>query len=99
MSSTDALSAAFDTEANYIAYCCQVHSHTYTCIKYSLKRLTGQDGSAHKRTACRFGAPWAAVEETAVTDDGLLKTRRNHPLVNRYHRAMAVGSVTTTTSL
>ncbi|KJZ68923.1 hypothetical protein HIM_11690 [Hirsutella minnesotensis 3608] len=37
MASTSALTAAFEDESNFIAYCCQVHSHTYTCLKYSLK--------------------------------------------------------------
>ena len=75
MYSTEALSAAFYAKSNYIAYCCQVHLHTYTCIKYSLKRLAGQDDCAYRRTACWFSAPWAIVGETVLTDDGLLKTR------------------------
>ncbi|KAJ3454832.1 hypothetical protein MRS44_013432 [Fusarium solani] len=92
MHDTEALAAAFDNESNYIAYCCQVHSHTYTCIKYSLKRLVGEGADKHKkRTACRFKAPWRIVEDTGFTEDGLLKIRRNHPLVNRYNKAMAVG--------
>ncbi|KAF9767527.1 hypothetical protein IL306_015295, partial [Fusarium sp. DS 682] len=93
MHDTEALAAVFDKESNYIAYCCQVHSHTYTCIKYSLKGLVGEDmhKHKHKRTACRFKAPWRIVEDTGFTEDGLLKIRRNHPLVNRYNKAMAVG--------
>jgi hypothetical protein len=91
MRDTEALAAAFDSESNYIAYCCQVHSHTHTCIKYSLKGLVGDDADGHKRTACRFKAPWKIVENTGFTEDGLGKIRRNHPLVNRYNKAMAVG--------
>jgi hypothetical protein len=30
INNTKALSAAFNAESNFIAYCCQVHSHTYT---------------------------------------------------------------------
>lgn len=41
--------------------------------------------------ACRFKAPWKMVEETAFTEDGLLKIHRNHPLVNPYNKAMAIG--------
>ena len=39
MNSSDALTPAFNNESNYIAYYCQVYSHTYTCIKYSLPDL------------------------------------------------------------
>ncbi|KAJ6436458.1 L-fucose-proton symporter [Purpureocillium lavendulum] len=91
MNDTEALSAAFDAEANFIAHCCQVHSHTYTCIKYSLKGLTDHDADNYRRTACRFKAPWKIVDATGLSDDGLLAIRRNHPLVNRYNKAMAVG--------
>ncbi|KAH8745781.1 hypothetical protein F5883DRAFT_702076 [Diaporthe sp. PMI_573] len=91
MHDAEALAAVFDKESNHIAYCCQVHSHTYTCIKYSLKGLVGEGVHKHKRTACRFKAPWKIVEESGFTEDGLLKIRRNHPLVNRYNKAMAVG--------
>ncbi|KJZ70496.1 hypothetical protein HIM_10125 [Hirsutella minnesotensis 3608] len=91
MHNTEALAAVFDKESNYIAYCCQVHSHTYTCIKYSLKGLAGEGAPVHKRTPYRFKAPWKIVEESGFTEDGLLRIRRNHPLVNRYNKAMAVG--------
>ncbi|KAH6955959.1 PIF1-like helicase-domain-containing protein [Ilyonectria sp. MPI-CAGE-AT-0026] len=91
MKSTEALTTAFEDESNYIAYCSQVHSHTFTCIKYSLKGLTEQDADKYRRTACRFKAPWKIVDMTGFSEDGLLKTRRNHALVNRYNKAMAVG--------
>ncbi|KJZ74444.1 hypothetical protein HIM_06040 [Hirsutella minnesotensis 3608] len=91
MKDTEALSAAFDAEANFIAHCCQVHSHTYTCIKYSLKGLTDHDADKCRRAACRFRASWKIVDATGLSDDGLLAIRRNHPLVNRYNKAMAVG--------
>ncbi|PVH90212.1 hypothetical protein DM02DRAFT_683692 [Periconia macrospinosa] len=91
MNSTETLTAAFENESNYIAYCCQVHSHTYTCIKYSLKGLAEPGADKNRRTACRFKAPWKIVEETGFTREGLLNIRRNHSLVNRYNKAMAVG--------
>ncbi|EWY79571.1 hypothetical protein FOYG_17265 [Fusarium oxysporum NRRL 32931] len=91
MNSTEALTAAFENESNYIAYCCQVHSHTYTCLKYSLKGLAEQSADRNRRTACRFKAPWKIVEKTGFTKDGLLNIRRNHSLVNRYNKAMAIG--------
>uniref|UniRef100_A0A8H7NHJ9 Helitron helicase-like domain-containing protein n=1 Tax=Bionectria ochroleuca TaxID=29856 RepID=A0A8H7NHJ9_BIOOC len=91
MNDTEALTAAFDAESNFIAYCCQVYSHTYTCIKYSLKGLGNRDADKYRRTACRFKAPWKIVDATGLGDDNLLTIRRNHPLVNRYNKAMAVG--------
>jgi len=91
MNSTEALTAAFDDESNFIAYCCQIHSHTFTCLKYSLKGLAEQGTDKYRRTACRFKAPWKIVEATGFSEEGLLKVRRNHPLVNRYNKAMAVG--------
>ncbi|KAM4067778.1 PIF1-like helicase [Hirsutella rhossiliensis] len=91
MTSTSALTAAFEDESNFIAYCCQVHSHTYTCLKYSLKGVIEQGADQQRRTACRFKAPWKIVEETGFTEDGLLQIRRNHPLVNRYNKSLAVG--------
>ncbi|KAK7420728.1 hypothetical protein QQZ08_010263 [Neonectria magnoliae] len=90
MHNTEALAAAFDNESNYIAYCCQVHSHTYTYIKYSLKGLVGESADKHRGTAYRFKAPWKVVENTRFSEDSLLKIRRNHPLVNRYNKAIAV---------
>ncbi|KJZ68118.1 hypothetical protein HIM_12488 [Hirsutella minnesotensis 3608] len=89
MASTSALTAAFDDESNFIAYCCQVHSHTFTCLKYSLKEIVEQGAGPQKRTACRFKAPWKIVDETGFTEEGLLQIRRNHPLVNRYNRSLA----------
>ncbi|KJZ68022.1 hypothetical protein HIM_12587 [Hirsutella minnesotensis 3608] len=91
MTSTPALTAAFEDESNFIAYCCQVHSHTYTCLKYSLKGVVEQGADPQKRTACRFKAPWKIVDETGFTEEGLLQIRRNHPLVNRYNKSLAVG--------
>ncbi|KAM4061813.1 PIF1-like helicase [Hirsutella rhossiliensis] len=91
MTSSSALTAAFEDESNFIAYCCQVHSHTYTCLKYSLKGIVEQGADPQRRTACRFKAPWKIVEETGFTEDGLLQIRRNHPLVNRYNKSLAVG--------
>ncbi|KAJ3455137.1 hypothetical protein MRS44_013737 [Fusarium solani] len=91
MNSTEALTAAFENESNYIAYCCQVHSHTYTCLKYSLKGFAEQSADRNRRTLCRFKAPWKIVEATGFTNDGLLRIHRNHSLVNRYNKAMAIG--------
>ncbi|KAJ6436015.1 Pol-like protein [Purpureocillium lavendulum] len=71
MNDTEALSAAFDAEANFIAHCCQVHSHTYTCIKYSLKGLTDHDADNYRRTACRDGGrPPAQPRRIDDLDEG-----------------------------
>ncbi|KAJ3516318.1 hypothetical protein NM208_g14859 [Fusarium decemcellulare] len=91
MNSSETLTESFGDESNYIAYCCQVHSHTYTRIKYSLQGLAEGGANTNGRTTCRFKAPWKTVERTNFTTDGLLEIRRNHPLVNRYNKAMAVG--------
>ncbi|KAM4064306.1 PIF1 protein [Hirsutella rhossiliensis] len=50
-----------------------------------------QGADQQRRTACRFKAPWKIFEETGFTEDGLLQIRRNHPLVNRYNKSLAVG--------
>ncbi|KFG84187.1 hypothetical protein MANI_116079 [Metarhizium anisopliae] len=87
LSDTDRFTAEFDEEANFCAGATQVHTHSPTCVKYSFgrrrsKRTTGR---------CRFGAPWPAVEKTGFTEDGVLRIRRTHPMVNRWNKAMAVG--------
>ncbi|XP_044717280.1 PIF1-like helicase domain-containing protein [Hirsutella rhossiliensis] len=75
----------FDEEANFCAGATQIHTHSATCVKYSL--------GARARTGdlCRFKAPWRLVERTALTADGVLEIRRTHSMVNRWNRAMAVG--------
>lgn len=39
----------------------------------------------------RLKAPWKIVAETGFAEDDMLNIRRNHPLVNRYNKVMAVG--------
>lgn len=87
LSDTGRFAAEFDEEANFCAGATQVHTHSPTCVKYSFGRRRS------KRTAgrCRFGAPWPAVEKTGFTEDGVLRIRRTHPMVNRWNKAMAVG--------
>ncbi|XP_044715035.1 ATP-dependent DNA helicase PIF1 [Hirsutella rhossiliensis] len=76
---------AFDEEANFCAGATQVHTHSATCVKYSLA------GAGRKGDLCRFKAPWRLVERTALTADGVLEIRRTHSMVNRWNKAMAVG--------
>ncbi|EGY20851.1 uncharacterized protein VDAG_02375 [Verticillium dahliae VdLs.17] len=78
-------SAAFDEEANFCAGATQIHTHSPTCVKYSIR------GQGKRRDPCRFKAPWKVVERTAFTDGGVLQIRRSHSMVNRWNRAMAVG--------
>ncbi|KJZ69031.1 hypothetical protein HIM_11574 [Hirsutella minnesotensis 3608] len=78
-------SAAFDEEANFCAGATQIHTHSPTCVKYSLGKKRPKGG------LCRFGAPWRLVEKTAFTPEGLLQIRRTHPMVNRWNKAIAVG--------
>ncbi|KAM4056481.1 ATP-dependent DNA helicase PIF1 [Hirsutella rhossiliensis] len=72
-------------EANFCAGATQIHTHSPTCVKYSL----GDKG--RKGDLCRFKAPWKLVEKTAFSPDGVLRIRRTHPMVNRWNKAIAVG--------
>ncbi|KJZ68635.1 hypothetical protein HIM_11974 [Hirsutella minnesotensis 3608] len=78
-------SAAFDEEANFCAGATQIHTHSPTCVKYSLGDKRRKGG------LCRFKAPWRLVEKTSFTPDGVLQIRRTYPMVNRWNKAMAVG--------
>jgi hypothetical protein len=77
--------AAFNEEANFCAGATQIHTHSPTCVKYSMTR------PGRKRDLCRFKAPWRLVEKTAFTADGVLQIRRSHNMVNRWNKAIAVG--------
>ncbi|KAM5349348.1 hypothetical protein ACJ41O_005853 [Fusarium nematophilum] len=77
--------AAFDEEANFCAGATQIHTHSPTCVKYSLGRRE------EKRDLCRFKAPWKLVEKTRFDADGVLRIRRTHSMVNRWNKAVAVG--------
>lgn len=78
-------SAAFEEEANFCAGATQIHTHSPTCVKYSISR------PAKAKHLCRFKAPWRLVERTAFTSEGVLQIRRNHSMVNRWNKAIAVG--------
>lgn len=75
----------FEEEANFCAGATQIHMHSPTCVKYAI----GRRGT--KQNPCRFGAPWKPVEKTYFDEDGLLRLRRSHSLVNRWNKVMAVG--------
>ncbi|KJZ69982.1 hypothetical protein HIM_10627 [Hirsutella minnesotensis 3608] len=77
-------STAFE-EANFCAGATQIHTHSPTCLKYSLGRNKRRGG------LCRFKAPWKLIERTSLTADGVLEIRRTHPMVNRWNKAMAIG--------
>ncbi|KAL8367267.1 hypothetical protein RB599_010317, partial [Gaeumannomyces hyphopodioides] len=77
--------AAFDEEANFCAGATQIHTHSPTCVKYSIGR------KGKNRDLCRFKAPWRLVEKTTFTEDGVLQIRRGHSMVNRWNKAIAVG--------
>ncbi|KAL8284658.1 hypothetical protein RB597_008496 [Gaeumannomyces tritici] len=85
LDNTTQFAASFEEEANFCAGATQVHTHSPTCVKYSI----GKQGN--RQNPCRFGAPWKPVEKTCFTKDGLLRIRRGHSLVNRWNKAMAVG--------
>ncbi|XP_044715996.1 AAA domain-containing protein [Hirsutella rhossiliensis] len=85
LDNTEQFSAAFDEEANFCAGATQVHTHSPTCVKYSLGK------GARKGNLCRFKSPWRLVDKTAITADGVLQIRRTHSMVNRWNKAIAVG--------
>jgi hypothetical protein len=85
LDNTEQFSAAFDEEANFCAGATQIHTHSPTCVKYSLGK------KRRKGDLCRFKAPWRLVDKTAFTPDGVLQIRRTHPMVNRWNKAIAVG--------
>jgi hypothetical protein len=78
-------SATFDEEANFCAGATQIHTHSPTCVKYSIGK------PARNRELCRFKAPWRLVEKTSFREDGVLQIRRRHSMVNRWNKAIAVG--------
>lgn len=80
------LDRCFESEANWVACRCQLHSCGATCTKYSFRN---KDASK-KQTLCRFKAPWKKHEKTGFSDDGLLHIQRNHERVNRYNPALTV---------
>ena len=85
LSNEDQFSASFEEEANFCAGATQIHTHSPTCVKYSINR------PAKTRNLCRFKAPWRLVQETAFKEGGVLEIRRNHSMVNRWNKAIAVG--------
>jgi hypothetical protein len=85
------LSGEFEREANFVASRCQIHHHTATCVKYSIKDVLKAGVEKARAQLCRFRAPWKLVPQTGFTDDGLLEVKRDHPMVNQYNQSMAVG--------
>lgn len=77
--------AGFEEEANFCAGVTQIHTHSPTCVKYSVR------GDGKRYAPCRFGAPWKLVDKTSLREDGVLQIQRSHNLVNRWNKAMAVG--------
>jgi hypothetical protein len=91
MYDADWLSMEFEREANFVASRCQVHHHTATCVKYSIKEALKTGLEKCRVQLCRFRAPWTLVPETGFTDDGLLEVKRDHQMVNQYNQSMAIG--------
>ena len=81
--------SGFEEEANFCAGATQIHTHSPTCVKYSMN-----GGSGRKRDLCRFKAPWKLVERTTFMKDGdhgVLQIWRNHNMVNQWNKAITVG--------
>ena len=86
----------FEDEANFVAYKRQIHAHSATCVKYSFKNVlptttSTKNSKKHVEYPCRFKAPWPLEENTHFSNEGLLRHRRNHRMVNAYNQAMAIG--------
>lgn len=77
------LAEGFKREANFVASRRQVHHHTATCLKYSMKEVLKAGVEKTRAQLCRFRAPWKLVPETTFTEDGLLEVKRDHPMVNQ----------------
>jgi hypothetical protein len=90
----DFLQTHFDEEAYFVANKTQIHRHSPTCVKYSYSELKTanrrHENSDRDRQPCRFNAPWPLVETTHFAE-GSLKLARNHSLVNRFNKSMAIG--------
>lgn len=82
----DKLADVFESEANWVAHRCQMHSCGATCVKYSFK----EKGRTRNQYPCRFRAPWALREQTEFTPSGLLHVKRNHSRISRFNKALAV---------
>ncbi|KAM3449851.1 hypothetical protein NHJ6243_009907 [Beauveria neobassiana] len=85
LQNSEQFAATFDEEANFCAGATQIHTHSPTCVKYSIRR------QGKNRDLCRFKAPWTLSDKTAFTHGGVLQIRRSHSMVNRWNKAMAVG--------
>jgi len=86
MQNSQQFAAAFEEEANFCAGATQIHTHSPTCVKYAIKRQGSKRGDL-----CRFKAPWVLAEKTGFTEEGVLRIRRSHSMVNRWNKAIAVG--------
>lgn len=78
-------STGFDEEANFCARATQIHTHSPTCVKYSLRK------SVRNRELYKFKAPWRLVKRTSFREDRVLQIQRQHSMVNRWHDAITVG--------
>jgi Helitron helicase-like domain at N-terminus len=84
------LKETFEAESNFAAFCSQIHTHSPTCLKYFVKEISSGSIDREKRHPCRFRAPWKIVDKTFFTEEGLLEVKRNHHMVNRYNKCMAI---------
>jgi len=85
------LSREFKREANFVASRYQIHHHSATYMKYSIKEVI-KVGLGNCRTQLyRFRAPWRLMQETGFTDNGLLEIKRDHRIVNQYNQSIAIG--------
>ena len=72
----------FKREANFVTSRYQVYYYTTTYVKYFIKKVLKTGLKRYKMQLCRFRAPWKLVSKIGFTDDGLLKVKRDHQMVN-----------------
>jgi len=80
----------FKRKANFIASHYQLHHHSTTCVKYSVKKILKQGLEKCRTQLYRFRAPWRLIPETSFTGNGLLKVKRDHQIVNQYNQSIAI---------
>ena len=84
------LKETFEAESNFAAFYSQIHTHSPTRLKYFVKEISSGSIDREKRHPCRFRALWKIVDKTFFTEEGLLEVKRNHHMVNRYNKCMAI---------
>lgn len=94
------LQQALHRVGNFVATVRNIHSHCYSCTKYSFRAQVQHHAGLGPlsrrmrqmlRQPCRYRFPKKLVERTCFDENGHLHIRRNHPMVGQYNRAISAG--------